>query len=175
MNRIEKIIPEKASPELKSIYNGIQTQMGSIPNIFQHMGQSPSVLNAFFDLQKRGKELSLSPDIQEKIALITSETNKCNYCLAAHTAIAKHQGISLSAIAAARLAQTPNQKETTILQLAKAIVEKRGHLADHDIEVAKQNGISDKEIVEIIFCVTVTMFTNYFNHVADPEIDFPKI
>ena len=175
MSRIAKIVPENASTELKPIYEHIQSHMGKIPNIFQHMGQSAPVLQAFLNLLDQTSNLSISPNIRTKIALITAETNKCHYCLSAHTAMAKLQAISDSDIAAARLAQTQDAKETALLKFAKTIVEKRGQLTDRDVEDAKKAGITDKEIVEIIFVVNINMFTNYFNHIVDTEIDFPKV
>jgi alkylhydroperoxidase family enzyme len=36
-------------------------------------------------------------------------------------------------------------------------------------------GVSDAEIVEILAHVGLNLFTNYFNHVADTEIDFPLV
>ena len=36
-------------------------------------------------------------------------------------------------------------------------------------------GWSDAEIAEIIANVALNIFTNYFNLVAQPEIDFPKV
>ena len=36
-------------------------------------------------------------------------------------------------------------------------------------------GFSDGEVVEIIAAVALNIFTNYFNHIAGTEIDFPVV
>ena len=38
-----------------------------------------------------------------------------------------------------------------------------------------QAGYSDAEITEIVSHVALNIFTNYFNHVARTEVDFPKV
>ena len=50
-----------------------------------------------------------------------------------------------------------------------------GQVTDQELEAVRSAGFSDEEIVEIIGNVAVNLFTNYFNHVADTEIDFPKV
>lgn len=175
MGRIEKMAPEKATGELQVTFAQMQKNMGKIPNIFQHMGNSPSVLKAFLQMVDSASHLTLSPQIQEKIALATSERNKCQYCLSAHTAMAKMAKLTDEQILAARKGSAENSKELAILKLAQQIVEKRGQLTAQEVEEAKKAGITSQELVEIIFLVNLTMFTNYFNHIVDPEIDFPKI
>jgi alkylhydroperoxidase family enzyme len=36
-------------------------------------------------------------------------------------------------------------------------------------------GFSQGDIVELIANTSLTLFTNYFNHVAETEIDFPEV
>ena len=38
-----------------------------------------------------------------------------------------------------------------------------------------ESGYSSAEIVEIVANVALNIFTNYFNHVAETEIDFPHV
>ena len=42
-----------------------------------------------------------------------------------------------------------------------------------DIDQLRASGFSDGEITEIIANVALNLFTNYFNHVAGTEVDFP--
>ena len=34
-------------------------------------------------------------------------------------------------------------------------------------------GYTDGEVVEIVANVAINIFTNYFNHIANTEVDFP--
>ncbi|MEE8118520.1 MAG: hypothetical protein V3T39_03075 [Gammaproteobacteria bacterium] len=59
--------------------------------------------------------------------------------------------------------------------LAKNIVETRGFVAPEVMENVRAAGFSDAEIIEIIANVSLNIFTNYFNHIAGTEIDFPVV
>ena len=52
---------------------------------------------------------------------------------------------------------------------------KRGWVDDHELQAVRDAGYSEAAIVEIVATVAINIFTNYFNHIADPEIDFPKV
>jgi alkylhydroperoxidase family enzyme len=54
-------------------------------------------------------------------------------------------------------------------------VKHRGHLPTTEVETLRAAGVTDQEIVEVIATVAVNIFTNYFNHIADTEIDFPVV
>ena len=54
-------------------------------------------------------------------------------------------------------------------------MDNRGHLSDEDLEEVRREGYTDGEIAEIVANVALTIFTNYFNQVAETEIDFPLV
>lgn len=175
MTRVNSVTEDEASPKVKLIYNLIKKNNGRIPNIFLNMGNAPSVLEAFISLSDAASHSTFTPLLAEKIALAVSQTNQCNYCLSAHTALGKATGLNDAAINNARKALTEPPKEQAILQFAKALVEKRGKVTNEDISNLKKAGVNNEEMLEIVLHVMVTMFTNYFNHVTDPQIDFPEV
>ena len=61
------------------------------------------------------------------------------------------------------------------MQFAQQIVAKQGWLTDADLAEVRDAGYSDEEIAELIGHVSLTMFTNYFNHIAQTEVDFPAV
>ncbi len=61
------------------------------------------------------------------------------------------------------------------LRFALAIVEKRGWVSDEDVQRVRAAGFADREIAEVVATVAHTMFSNYFNHVAGTEVDFPAV
>ena len=62
-------------------------------------------------------------------------------------------------------------------------VEAAGHLAfDGELDVSESElatlrraGVSDGETLEIVSNVVLNIFTNYINHVAETDIDFPVV
>ncbi len=60
---------------------------------------------------------------------------------------------------------------------AADIVRSRGLLVDpaSSLNELRKVGLTEAEIVETLAHVGLNLFTNYFNHVANTEIDFPFV
>lgn len=173
MSRVETLPQNKASPAVQELYKAIEKKMGKVPNIMQTMGHSPAVLKGYLGLNDAVSQTSLNPKLREEIAIIVGQTNHCNYCLSAHSAIAKGAGISDNEILQARKGLSSDPKTQAILAFAKTVVEKKGAVNDQDVADLKAKGVTDAELTEIILAISLNMFTNYFNHITDPKIDFP--
>lgn len=173
-NRLQPINPEAASEELKKIYQDLQKKMGGkIYNVFLNMGNSPAVLKGYLALSEAEKQAHLSPKLKQQIALVVSQDNTCQYCLAAHTQIAKSVGLQDNEIMQARQGQASEIKTQAILKFAKLVSDKKGKVSDQDVAQLKEAGVNEQELVEITLVVLTTLFTNYFNNVTDPQVDFP--
>ena len=46
---------------------------------------------------------------------------------------------------------------------------------DRVVEALRTAGLSEAEIVEVIAAIGLNIFTNYFNHIAATEVDFPLV
>jgi len=66
-------------------------------------------------------------------------------------------------------------KTDALLHFARKLVETRGQVSDGDVDAVRQAGLTDGEIAEAVAGVALNIFTNYFNHVAATDIDFPKV
>jgi len=82
-------------------------------------------------------------------------------------------GISEDELKAARNFESADAKIDAGLKFVKAVLEKGGHVDDSDLEAARSGGYDDGEIVELTANVIINIFTNYINHVAETDIDFP--
>lgn len=173
MTRVKPVTMQEAKEDVKEIYKNLEKKMGKVLNIFQNMGNSPAVLKAYLSLSEAANQTTLSPKLREEIALIVGQTNHCQYCLSAHTAIAKGLGIKEQDILNARQGESKDPKDQAILKFVKAVVESRGRIQNQDIANLKAAGVNDTELVEILLLINLNMFTNYFNLVTDPKIDFP--
>jgi len=171
MPRIEpaKEIDAKA----QALLDAVEKKLGTVPNIFKTMAHAPSVLEAYLNLGATLAGGSLSPQLREQIALVVSQSNECNYCLAAHTVIGKGAGLDDAQIQSSRQGQGTDDKASAAVQFALKMAQNRGSVSDEDVDALRQAGYGDAEIVEIIGAVIQITFTNYFNHVANPEVDFP--
>ena len=70
-------------------------------------------------------------------------------------------------------ASSHDRKAESVLVFARKVVQDRGVVADEDVEQLHRAGYTDGEVGEIVANVALNLFTNYFNHVAATELDFP--
>jgi uncharacterized peroxidase-related enzyme len=141
-------------------------------NVLRTMANSPAALRGYLALFEAMSAGILSARLREQIALAVSEANMCQYCVAAHTVAGRRVGLEEAEIRAAREAQAADARVEAALRFARRVVEYRGDLTDEEFEAVRRAGFSDGEIAEIIATVVLTIYTNYFNMVAQTEIDF---
>ena len=139
------------------------------------MAQSPAVLEAYLGFGAALRRGRLPVLLQEQIALTIAESNSCDYCLSAHTALGRGAGLSDEQLAASREARAADPKAAAALQFARAVVERRGDVRDQHLASVRAAGYNDGEIAEIIAHVALNVFTNYFNRAARTDIDFPLV
>jgi len=175
MERILPLDPEKTQGKTRELLAAIKAKSGRVPNIFKVMAHSPTALQAYLGLSGAFAEAKLPLRVREQIALTVGEDNQCHYCVAAHSAIGKLSGLTPEEIEAGRRARSPEPKTDAILKFAKSLSANRGNIADLEWTEIRKAGCSDEEILEIIAAVSLNLFTNYVNHVAETAIDFPKV
>lgn len=175
MSRINAVNPAEATGKAKELLNGVQAKLGMIPNIVKTMAVSPALLESYLGFSGALANGELSPKLREQMALAAAESNSCEYCASAHTAVGKMVGLNEEEILSAREASSNDPKENAILKFVKVIVEQRGNISDEDYNAVRSAGLSESEIAEVIGNTMLNMFTNYFNHIAQTEIDFPKV
>lgn len=172
MPRLNPIDPANATGEAKTIFDG--PLKGKHFNIFRLMGNSPAALNAYLGLAGALGGASLSAAEQEVVQLAVGQENGCDYCLAAHTAIGKGAGLSEDqTIGARRGSVDGDAKLNALAKFAKAIHEKQGFVSDGDLEAFRGAGYGDGAVAEVVAVYALATLTNYFNHIAEPDIDFP--
>jgi len=175
MSRIEPLTVESASPQAAEILTAIKGKIGMVPNIYASMAHSPAALSAALAFGEAMGKSALSAGVKEQLALTIAGVNSCDYCASAHTAIGKGAGLSESELATSISGSSSDPKTHAILTLAKSIVTNRGNITDNELSEVRNAGVSEAEIVEVVAAVAINTFTNYFNHIAATEIDFPVV
>ena len=173
MQRINSVDYDSSDAQTQEILTAVKSKMGMVPNLISALSQSTAAVNSYLAFSQNLSEGVLPARLREQIALAVGEANSCGYCVSAHSMIAKGAGLSTDEVAAARGADASDEKERAALQFVQAMVRERGRVSDSDFENLRNAGFGDTEIVEIVAHVALNTFTNYFNHVANTEIDFP--
>lgn len=175
MSRIQTVDPTAAEGRAKQLLDGVKAKLGTTPNMMRAMANSPAVLDAYLQFSAALGGGALAAKDRERIALAVGEANGCQYCLSAHSAIGKMVGLTDEQIREARRGHAVDEKSDAVITLASVLVEKRGLVSDDDVARAKRAGLNDGEIAEVVANTALNLFTNYFNHLADVEVDFPAI
>lgn len=175
MARIKAIDPSTAEGKTRKLLDGVQQQLGAVPNIFRTFAQSPAVLDFYLQQSQALAKGVLDPKLREQIAMAAAGSNSCNYCASAHTAIGKSIGVDGDELAQNLSGRSGDPKTEAALTFVRRVIDVRGQVADEDLQGIRDAGFSEAEIVEIIANVGLNLFTNYFNHIAGTEVDFPLV
>jgi alkylhydroperoxidase family enzyme len=83
-------------------------------------------------------------------------------------------GLTVEQIHKSRLGTAVDSRIEALIRFALRLVETHGRVTERDIEEVRGAGFDDEAIAEVVAQVALNIFTNYFNQVAQTEIDFPK-
>lgn len=175
MPRIAALNPANAPAASQPLLAAVKSKLGMVPNLFKTFSHSPAVLQYYLSGSEALAGTNITAALREQIALATAGENECNYCASAHTLMGKGAGVAASEMAANLRGDSSDSKTKAALTFARVIVADRGRVSDSDLVLVRAAGYSEAEITEIVATVAANIFTNYFNHIADTDVDFPFI
>ena len=175
MQRIPRLDPTHASVRTQDLLNQVRKQMGGVPNLVATMAQSPAALAGYLGFAGGLTTGSLSPAHREQISIAVGGANACDYCVSAHTALGKRLGLSPDELRLNLMGRSDDPRTAVLLGFVRELVRDRGRVSDHALDALKTAGFDDEAIVETLATVALNIFTNYFNHLAGTEIDFPLV
>ncbi len=173
--RIETLNPETTTGKSKELFDAVQKKLGFIPNLIKVFGNSPATLQTYLSLGELTASGTFSNKFREQLALAIAEENSCNYCLSAHTAIGKMNGLTDEQTENNRQGIATDERIQAGLQFAQEVTKNRGQVSSEVINAVKNAGYNDGEILEIVLNVVSNTLTNYVNHIAETEVDFPSV
>lgn len=147
---------------------------GKVLNIHGAMAHSPAVLETYAAIQGALKDTgTFDAKTREAIALAVGNVDECSYCQAAHTAGGKAAGLSTQDTIDIRRGAVADPKLNALLTLVREQAQNLGHVQDSTWQGALQAGWTDAELTETSAVVALNLFTNYFNHLVQTELDLP--
>jgi len=175
MPRISPIDPKHAQGKQKELLDTVQEHLGKTPNMMRTMAQSPAVLNAYLQFGQALGASSLSGKLREQLANAIAGANRCAYCASAHTALGQLFGVDAGELQRNLEGESADKRTLAAITFVRAVVDKRGWISDAEFKAVRDAGYSEAQVAELIAVVALNTFTNYFNHIAQTEIDFPKV
>lgn len=164
---------ENVNADSQQIFDVITKKMGRVPNLLATVGYSSHALKSFLDFDEAFNHGAFSSKEREAVSLAVSQVNHCDYCLAAHSAVAKMKGFHDIQIANFRKGIADDKKFETALQLAIGISENKGSAPEALKTAFFEAGYDEAALIDLIGMVTVRTFTNYVYAMTKIPVDFP--
>lgn len=168
-------VPQKNQVDAKAgiIFDQLENALGMVPNLYATIGYSSEVLEAFLSYSEKVGSSSFNKKEMEAIKLAVSEVNNCQYCKAAHTALAVMNGFTESETIDIRAGKLKDQRLNAILQTAQELAIKKGALSDDTKEQFFSYEFDNKAFIDLIAIVNAVSFTNFVHNATEVPIDFP--
>jgi uncharacterized peroxidase-related enzyme len=173
--RISPVDPAAAEGRVRQQFDSIQKTLGVVPNLMKTMAHSPALLEGYLGLSSALAKGALRPAVREQLALAVGQVNGCEYCLSAHAYYGARARLTPEQIQAAREGEAEDPKAQAALTLALDLIDRRGDVSDEQLAQAREAGLSDAEIAEVVGHVALSTLTNYFNQLAQTEVDYPRV
>ncbi len=163
---------DTAPEQSVAFLQGAQQAFGFVPNLIGVLAESPAVVEAYLTLAKIFDKSSLSP-VERQVAILSiSRVNECDYCMAAHSAIASMQKVPADVIQALRNDKPIADEKLEVLRtFATTVIEKRGWLSDDDVAAFLSAGFSQAQVLEVVLAASLKTLSNYTNHMAETPLD----
>jgi uncharacterized peroxidase-related enzyme len=176
MTYFAPVEPETATGKAAELLAQVQKSLGLTPTMTKVMANSPALLRGYLALSGAVAGGTLRPAVRERLAIATAQLNGCEYCLSAHTYIgANIAKVDAEELDNARRAESADAHVAALLKLSNAIAENAGDVDDVDVKAAREAGVTDEEIGEIVANLALNVLTNYFNVLAHVDNDWPVV
>ena len=165
---------DSAPPASRPLLEGSRRAYGMVPNLHAVMAESPEHLDAYQKLHEIFQHTSLSAAERNVVWLTINVEHRCHYCVPAHTAIARSQGLDEASIAALREGRALADAHLEALrQFTLKLVRQRGEVAPEDVEQFLAAGFTRRNVLDILVGLAQKVMSNYVNHLAATPLDAP--
>ena len=173
MANIQVPTNEQVDNKAQGIFAALKKQLGMVPNLYAAIGYSSNTLESFLGFSgPAGKGTFTNKEI-EAIKLAVSQTNDCDYCLAAHTALAKMNGFTQEETLDLRTATIADARLNAITTLAKEISADAGRASQTALDNFFAQGFNEAGLIDLIAVIISVTFTNYVYGATEVPVDFP--
>ena len=164
MSWIEVIGEGEAEGELKDIYTALKEKRGKVANIMKIHSLNPASMRAHMDMYVTlmfGKS-GLTREEREMIAVSVSSANGCDYCINHHAEALNHywrDGKKIEEFIKNYDLPWLVERKRKMIEYAVKLTKSPGGINENDINELRQQGFSDRDILDI------NLIASYFNFV----------
>lgn len=161
MSWIRIIDEENATGDLERAYQVIKAQRGKISNIMRVQSLNPKVMLKHMELYLAlmFETSGLNREERELLGVVVSRANRCEYCVKHHAMALNHywkNGEKTEKLASDFESIDLSKRQHQMLKYAKKLAIAAHQVTREDIEVLRENGFDDRDILNI------NLITSYF-------------
>lgn len=172
MKEFSVLSTEEAVQGSRDALGEAKKKYGFVPNLYGVLAHSPSAVKAYISLADLFSHTQFSPTEQQVVLLTASFENGCDYCMAAHSAVAKMVGVPADVLSALRSGtRLPDVKLERLREFTQKVVQSRGVVSEADLESFFSAGFGQQHVLDVILGVTMKTLSNYTNHIAETPLD----
>jgi uncharacterized peroxidase-related enzyme len=175
MPRITPVTAFDAPKLSQPLLDGVKQSLGMVPNLIATLAHSPAALQSYLGFSQALNDSTLSAPLREQISVAVAGENGCDYCASAHTLLGRNAGVSPEELRLNLQGGSRDPKVKAALDFSNEIIRQKGHVSNESLVAIRALGFTEAEIVDIAATVALNIFTNYFNHIAETDIDFPMV
>ena len=174
MKTIKVPTRDQVDAKAQQILDKVKGQLGMIPNLYATIAYSSDSLENYLNFSGKAGKQSFSNKELEVIKLAVSEVNACEYCLAAHTAIAKMNGFTEEETIQIRNQSIADNKLNVLSKISSEMAQNSGNASNETKQAFFDLGYGEKELIDLAAVVIDISFTNYVHNLTKIPVDFPK-
>ena len=171
MNTFIQHTPDSAPEKARPLLDGAIAKLGFLPNLYAHLAEAPAALEAYFGLSAQFDKTSLTPAERQVVLIAVSVENGCEFCVAAHSMIAREMvkvpAETVDALRAAGL--LPQPRLDALANFTRALVRDRGWVSDETSSRFFSAGFNQQQAIEVVLGVAMKTLSNYANHLTGTQ------
>lgn len=163
---------DDVSPANQAIFDDLKQRLGTVPNLYATLAHSETALGNYLAFQTA--KSSITGKAREVVNLVVSQTNECEYCLAAHTRVGRMSGFTDAQMLEIRSGRAGfDPKLDALARLVHDIAVRRGHADDTLIQAFFEAGWTTANLVDTIVAIGDRTVMNYLHAATKVPVDFP--
>lgn len=168
MNSFTVHTTDTAPMASRAVMTATREQYGFLPNLHAVLAESPTALQALDSLFRLIGEGTLTPQEQQLVMLTVSALNRCAYCVAGHTYVARSVGLPEAALQAVRRGDPigGDARLHALRRFAEAVIGERGFAGQAPLSAFLEAGFSRAAALEVLVIVAAKTMSNFTNNLA---------
>lgn len=161
--------PDASRPILETALRAL----GFVPNLYATLAHSPLAVTGYTELAQTIAERSTLSATEQQVVFITASLqNGCDYCVAAHSTLARGQRVDGSVLDAVRAKRPIDDPRLEALrQTTLALTKERGWLTETQKRAFVDAGFEAAQLLDVVTLLALKTISNYTNHLAETPVD----